>query len=178
MLGKSRRLRVLQAGAAIAVLALLVGPGAGAAPASAPVAHKLSVAPLTRHFISNPQDAPAASREAFAEMRDLTQRAEAGGERRAAPKRAAAAASGPMRSQVFNKDTAGFPQNEESVTRCSSRPGVVLEGTNDYRGLLDPEENFTGWDFSTDGGRTVRREGLLPSLDFGGGRWSPPAATR
>jgi hypothetical protein len=160
----------------VAVLALLVGPGAGAAPEpapSAPVAHKLSAAPLTRHFISNPQDAPAASREAFAEMRDLTQRAEAGGERRAAPKRAAAGASGPMQSQVFNKDTVGFPQNEESVTRCTSRPGVVLEGTNDYRGLLDPEANFTGWDFSTDGGRTVRREGLLPSLDFGGGTLVP-----
>jgi len=31
--------------------------------------------------------------------------------------------------------------------------GYVLGGTNYYRGIVDPAGNFTGWHFSTDGGR-------------------------
>jgi len=49
----------------------------------------------------------------------------------------------------FNWDTLGLPQNEESITACGQ--GKVLGGTNDYRGLVDPQGNFTGWHFSTDG---------------------------
>jgi hypothetical protein len=69
---------------------------------------------------------------------------------------------------VFNRDTTGLPQNEESVTVCRKQPRYVLSGTNDYRGLLDPEGNFTGWYFSTNGGRTVANEGLLPGVDVNG----------
>jgi hypothetical protein len=32
------------------------------------------------------------------------------------------------------------------------------------RGLIDPEGNFTGWHFSTNGGRSVTNEGLLPPV--------------
>ena len=170
--------RGVRVGGVLAVGALLIGlvsgTGAGepAPPPSAPIAGKLSSGPLTRHYIEHPEQAPAASREGFAAMRDLSNRAEAGEARRATP-RTTARVSGPMQGQVFNRDTTGLPQNEESVTRCGSRPNVVLEGTNDFRGLLDPEQNFTGWHFSTDGGRTVRREGLLPSMDFGDGTMVP-----
>jgi hypothetical protein len=183
MFRTSPRSRRFQAGAAIAALAVAaslaaagVGVGAGAAPQpppSAPLAGKLSSAPLVHHYLTHPEQAPAASREAFAALRDLSSRGEpAGAERRAMP-RAKTSVSGPMRDQVFNKDTTGFPQNEESVTSCTSRPNVVLEGTNDYRGALDPQLNSTGWYFSNDGGRTVRREGLLPAIDFGGGTMVP-----
>lgn len=65
---------------------------------------------------------------------------------------------------VFNDDGTGLPQNEESVTACKSNSRYVLEGTNDYRGLLDPEGNFTGWHFSTNSGRSLTNEGLLPSV--------------
>ncbi len=65
---------------------------------------------------------------------------------------------------VFNRDAFGLPQNEESVTVCRTRPNIVLQGSNDYRGLLDPEFNFTGWHLSTDGGQTLGNEGLLPSV--------------
>src|SRR5919197_5747482 len=68
-------------------------------------------------------------------------------------------------AEAFNFDTFGLPQNEESITACRSNLNVVLGGTNDYRGLLDPEFNFTGWHLSSTGGRSLTNEGLLPSID-------------
>lgn len=65
---------------------------------------------------------------------------------------------------VFNKDVFGLPQNEESVSACQSNPNIVLGGTNDFRGILDEQGNFTGWHFSNDGGRTLTNEGLLPAV--------------
>jgi hypothetical protein len=72
-------------------------------------------------------------------------------------------ASGQARD-VFNDDEFGLPQNEESVTACRTNPDIVLSGTNDYRGLIDAQGNFTGWHFSTNGGRSLRNEGLLPPV--------------
>ena len=40
----------------------------------------------------------------------------------------------------------------------------MLDGTNDYRGLVDPKGNFTGWHLSTNGGRSINNEGLLPPV--------------
>ena len=68
----------------------------------------------------------------------------------------------------FNRDSVGLPQNEESVTVCRNRPNIVVGGTNDYRGLLDPQGNFTGWQLSTNGGRSVAKEGLLPPVRANG----------
>jgi hypothetical protein len=65
---------------------------------------------------------------------------------------------------VFNRDRFGLPQNEESVTACKTNPNIVLSGTNDYRGLIDAEGNFTGWHFSNNGGRSLTNEGLLPPV--------------
>src|SRR5919202_1438965 len=65
---------------------------------------------------------------------------------------------------VFNCDDVGLPQDEESIGTCPTNDDLVLEGTNDYRGLLDPEGNTTGWDWSTDSGHSVRNEGLLPPV--------------
>src|SRR3954470_19347867 len=67
---------------------------------------------------------------------------------------------------VFNCDIFGLPQNEESMGACPTNDDLVLQGTNDYRGLLDPEGNFTGWHWSTDGGHSVTNEGLLPPVKF------------
>src|SRR6266700_6508324 len=95
-----------------------------------------------------------------------------------APLRAAAAgaapqatpgtvAAGPLAADVFNHDTVGLPQNEESVTVCGH---TVLGGTNDFRGLLltPPQEPAAGWHLSTDGGSSVRNEGLLPPVTIAG----------
>jgi hypothetical protein len=65
---------------------------------------------------------------------------------------------------VFNRDVFGLPQNEESVTACKTNTNIVLSGTNDYRGLIDPAGNFTGWHFSNNGGRSLTNEGLLPPV--------------
>jgi hypothetical protein len=65
---------------------------------------------------------------------------------------------------VFNCDDLGLPQNEESTGTCPTNDDLVLEGTNDYRGLVDPEGNFTGWHWSTDSGHSVANEGLLPPV--------------
>jgi hypothetical protein len=65
--------------------------------------------------------------------------------------------AGPLGDR-FNRDGTGLPQNEESISACRSRPNVVLGATNDFRGLLLPEEDepFTGWHLSTNGGDSVR----------------------
>jgi hypothetical protein len=78
-----------------------------------------------------------------------------------------AAAAGPLAADVFNHDTVGLPQNEESVTVCGR---TVLGGTNDFRTLLltPPQLKATGWHLSTNGGRTLRNEGLLPPVTIAG----------
>jgi hypothetical protein len=73
-----------------------------------------------------------------------------------------------LSADLFNKDATGLPQNEESVSVCHQNPGVVLGATNDYRGLLDPQENFTGWHLSLNNGRSVANEGLLPAVTMAG----------
>jgi hypothetical protein len=65
---------------------------------------------------------------------------------------------------VFNRDSAGLPQNEEAVSACTQNRKLVISGTNDYRGLLDSGGNFTGWYFSRHSAKTVDNEGLLPGV--------------
>ena len=149
------------------LLALVAVPASGE-PEQRPVIDRaqsrVSQAVLTRAWIDNPEQAPEALRGRFQAIHDSLARA------RTAPAPAAtAAAGGPaILADRFNRDVEGLPQNEESVTACRSRPNVGLGGTNDYRGLLDPLGNFTGWHFSLDGGRTVRNEGLLPAIQVEG----------
>ena len=149
------------------LLALVAVPASGE-PEQRPVIDRaqsrVSQAVLTRAWIDNPEQAPEALRSRFQAIHDSLARA-----RTARAPAATAAAGGPaILADRFNRDVEGLPQNEESVTACRSRPNVVLGGTNDYRGLLDPLGNFTGWHFSLVGGRTVRNEGLLPAIQVEG----------
>jgi hypothetical protein len=73
----------------------------------------------------------------------------------------------------FNRDFTGLPQNEESVTSCGRHGQVVLSSTNDYRGLLTRQFDFTGWELSTDGGTSIHNEGLLPAIPRPRGRALP-----
>jgi hypothetical protein len=106
-----------------------------------------------RHYLAHPDQAPPSFRGLVEQAKRIPKHA----------RRTGARQSGPIRD-LFNRDDTGLPQNEESVTACRNRPNIVEGGTNDYRGLLDPQENFTGWYLSTDSGQTVRNEGLLPAL--------------
>ena len=68
---------------------------------------------------------------------------------------------------AFNKDTSALPQNEASVAIDPRNANRIIGAYTDYRGLLDPDNNpnFTGWSTSTDGGRTVAKDGQLRAVD-------------
>src|SRR5438309_2293947 len=80
-----------------------------------------------RQWLAHPEQAPGKLRPELQKLRSL---------------RKSGTVSGHV-AQAFNGDTLGLPQNEESITSCRSRASVVLGGTNDYRGLIDAEGNFT-----------------------------------
>jgi hypothetical protein len=120
-----------------------------------------------RYFLAHPEQAPPAFADRIEAGREL--KASPGGAGFTSAGSVAAAARGSIPAgDRFNGDTRGLPQNEESVAVCRSKNNVVLGGTNDYRGLLDPAQNFTGWHLSLDGGRTLAKEGLLPPIDISG----------
>ncbi|SMD27249.1 hypothetical protein [Kibdelosporangium aridum] len=125
------------------------------------VQRMLSQGALARWYAQHPEQVSAG-------MRARPDWIAALGARVNAVPRALAPGDFPMRRALFNRDDLGLPQNEESVDRCSSNGNLVLAGTNDYRGLLNPLGNFTGWHFS-DNGATLTREGLLPAVTFADG---------
>lgn len=135
----------------ITLIALPVGgiPRGKSKAADELLAH-VSQSVALRYWSQLPQEAPArlASALATAEMS------------------AVGPSDAPVREQrnVFNADVFGLPQNEESITACQTEPQILLGGTNDFRGLIDAEGNFTGWHFSNDGGRSLTNEGLLPTV--------------
>jgi hypothetical protein len=146
----------------LVLLLVLISMPAVGAPKGRPVtdaalAH-LSQSAVTRFYLANPDRAPAGLAERLASLNT------------AAPTRGSAPnPSGfPIVADRFNFDFLGLPQNEESVSVCRADQSFVIGGTNDFRGLLDPEGNFTGWHFSQDGGFTLANEGLLPPVTTGG----------
>lgn len=144
------------------LVSLLGGASVGPASANSEGLHaspkllsRVSQSVSLHYWRAHPEQAPDEMRERFEEMREPLAQAQAEG-------RTEQVASG-----AFNLDAFGLPQNEESITACPGR-GVVLGGTNDYRGLVDPLGNFTGWHLSLDGGTTVSSEGLLPPVRIAG----------
>jgi hypothetical protein len=146
-----RRLTLL-----IGAIGLLSLP-AGGIPEGRPVADGLlahvSQAVGLRYWLQHPAEAPPSIRAAL----EVSGTGATGHEGRG---------PGPV-EDIFNLDGSGTPQNEESVSVCRSNPRYVLGGTNDFRGgAADPfDPNGAGWHFSTDGGRTVANDGLLPEVD-------------
>ena len=141
------------------------GRGGSSALASANLLNGPSPAVGLHAYLSHPELAPARLRREFSRAR------------RAAVRGRAATAVAPPRGRggVFNGDTVGLPQNEESISSCRTSPNTVIGGTNDYRFLLDPQGNSTGWYFSTDGGRSLTNEGLLPALTAPDGSTTLPS---
>lgn len=110
-------------------------------------------------YLAHPELAPPDLRERLQAVSDAA--ASAGSPAQASVHRA------PI-GNLFNADGDGLPQDEESVSVCEENPNIVLGGANDFRGLLDPDGNFTGWYYSNDGGATLANEGLLPPVDVNG----------
>ena len=158
----------IAAGVAVAVgsaLAVVLGGGGGSsALASANLLNGPSPAVGLHAYLSHPELAPAQLRGQFSRARRAATQP---GDVTAQPQRG--------RGGVFNGDTVGLPQNEESISSCRNSPRTLIGGTNDYRFLLDPQGNSTGWNFSTDGGRTLTNEGLLPALTAPDGTTTLPS---
>jgi hypothetical protein len=121
-----------------------------------------------RFAAAHPTAVEGPLREAGERLREVSAEARAQVTTSATPSRTSSGGYGRQLGDRFNLDDVGLPQNEESVAVCPSKPRYVLSGANDYRYLLDPDLNSTGYYFSTDGGRSVTKEGLLPSIASGG----------
>jgi hypothetical protein len=116
------------------------------------LANHLSSGVVVQYWASHPETAPPQFSAAFSKLQ--------------APQgRHVGSCASNANKDVFNCDTFfGLPQNEESIAACPTNDNLVLGGTNDYRGIVDPEGNFTGWHWSIDGGHSVKNEGLLPPV--------------
>ena len=158
-----RFMKVMLGTATVAAVALAaIALPAGGAPKTrlgqGQLAH-LSQAVSLRTWIANPSAAPETLRPRIEGIRQFIGKARPLSAPSRRPQRPTAG--------LFNADDLGLPQNEESVNACRSDHRVALEGTNDYRGLVDPDGNFTGWHLSVDGGRSLANEGLLPPVAIG-----------
>ncbi|MDP9340828.1 MAG: glycoside hydrolase [Actinomycetota bacterium] len=161
--------RLARLGLFALALGLLALPAQGAEEPRAPFGAgqwaQLSQSVAVRYWLSHPEKAPPELRGRFQAANRAMALARKGGTpaTESAPRQGI---QGP--AVVFNKDHSGMPQNEETVTVCRSDPDVVLMGANDYRGLVDPQGNTTGWYLSTTGGKSVQKEGLLPPISQDG----------
>jgi hypothetical protein len=108
-----------------------------------------------RQWLADPDSAPAHLQGRVQEAAAIV-----------AAARTANAGQASQAKDLFNLDDLGLPQNEESVGVCRDDTDIVLGSTNDFRGLLDPEGNFTGWHLSLDSGKTVANEGLMPPVSL------------
>jgi hypothetical protein len=157
MVRRSRSL-LARSGALLVSMMLVFGVTAvvaeGPAKVSAEMLDQVSQSVVLRYYMAHPDQAPSRLRQAIHEISGLK-----------SPRgRNVNSCTSNANKDVFNCDIFGLPQNEESMTACPTNDNLVLEGTNDYRGLIDPEGNFTGWHWSIDGGHSVRNEGLLPPV--------------
>ena len=139
------------------VAALGVTAAAGPAGASGDPLRGPSQIVGIRYYLAHPDQAPGGMRAQFESAHRALAAGHASIQQRAVPTTSS--------EHVFNRDTDGLPQDEEAVSACTNQPNVVISGTNDYRGILDAQGNFTGWYFSRDSGRTVENEGLLPAVE-------------
>jgi hypothetical protein len=144
--------------------ALLPASGASARKVDPRLLNHVSGSVVTRYFMANPGQAPAHLRARFQAARGL-----------AGVELPANRVADPPSGDRFNDDVFGLPQNEESIAVCKGATNYVLGGTNDYRGLVDPDLNITGWHFSEDSGATLSNEGQLPAVTLSDGVTERPS---
>jgi hypothetical protein len=147
----SARLPLLAAVAAALVIVPFSGAGSGPQTPAARVLEHVSQSVAAHYWWNHPDQAPEGLRQRFVGARATI-------DTLGTPPKVVGGIP------VFNHDDLGLPQNEESVGVCSANTNNVLEGTNDYRFIVDPEENSTGWYLSKNGGGSLFKEGLLPAI--------------
>jgi hypothetical protein len=157
MVRRSRSL-LARSGALLVSMMLVFGVTAVTAEEPAKVSAELldhvSQSVVLRYYLAHPDQAPSRLRQAIDKISGMK-----------SPRgRNVNSCTSNANKDVFNCDIFGLPQNEESSASCPTNDSLVLGGTNDYRGLIDEEGNFTGWHWSIDGGHSVRNEGLLPPV--------------
>jgi hypothetical protein len=149
---------------ALASLLVVMAAGLAAIPAASEddatkvpleVIEHASQGVVMNYWLANPDQAPSRIRQAMDTIDNAPTRTNASNSNFCASN---------ANRDTYNCDIFGLPQNEESVGSCPTNDALVLGSTNDYRGLIDPEGNFTGWHWSTDGGHSIRNEGLLPPV--------------
>jgi hypothetical protein len=123
----------------------------------------LSTAPLIRYWLLHPDKAPDELRAAVAQLTEpaTAPTGSAGGSRTHV---------GPLTASVpfnyrFNNETRGYPQNEESLTKCGTG---VFGGANDYHGFLTGNGDGTSYNYSNDSGTSLRTMGYLPGVTVSG----------
>src|SRR5438132_5997384 len=149
---KVRRSWLALAVAAAAVIALPAAAAPGGPEPAKGLLEQVSQAVVAHYWAANPDAAPPQFSSALTSIQKTP------------PGRHVSSCAANANKDVYNCDVFGLPQNEESITACPTNDNLVLGGTNDYRGILDPEQNFTGWHWSIDGGHSVKNEGLLPPV--------------
>src|SRR2546423_10434896 len=126
----------IAAGVTVAVssaLAMVLGSSGGSpALASANLLNGPSPTVGLHTYLSHPELAPAQLRRQFSQARQAATRAHGG---------TAHAPRG--RDHVFNGDTVGLPQNEESISSCRTAPKTASGGPKHYRFLPDPQGDST-----------------------------------
>jgi hypothetical protein len=147
------RVLVLAVLAAGLISVPLSGAGEGRPAPTSLLLNHVSQSVAVRYWMAHPEKAPERIRESIKRLNSVRSLGQLG-------PRFVSTIPG-----LFNEDDFGLPQNEESITPCAADTSNVLGGTNDYRGILDPEQNFTGWHFSTNGKGSIAKEGLLPSIN-------------
>lgn len=156
----------------ILATSMLTLPASGApqfAPSIERVLPYMSQSVVLSYYLAHPDRAPAQLGQRLETARQASLQSQA------QPALSASAAPLAGIGNRFNRDNTGLPQNEESVTACGASntqqqaaATTVLGGTNDFRGFFTRQGNITGWHLSTDGGRTIAKEGRLPPIRIAG----------
>ena len=148
--GKHGQLALLGALVVVTAFALSAASAPAGSGLSSLALRYLSTGAVEKYYMLHPTAAPEQLQARLASLRQA---------------QPVARQAQPSGGGLFNADSVGLPQHEESITACSHDPSQVLGGANDYRAFLDPELNLTGWYYSSTGGASLTKEGLLPSID-------------
>jgi hypothetical protein len=129
----------------------------------------LSSSVLTRYWLRHPETAPDELKPAITQL-NASQGAEGAPPQAPTPTKSESGpqGAGPLAPSVafnyrFNNETRGYPQNEESLTKCGTG---VLGGTNDYHGFYTGDHDGTSWNYSNNSGASLLKMDYLRGITY------------